>query len=85
MRRARAWFPCVDLPTGGCPIDAAVTVAADQTAVASGQLVRQTRNAAAGTRTFHFRLPRAAPAGQFALVAGAGIAFEGLFQAIRMA
>ena len=71
VRRARAWCPCVDLPTGGCPIDAAVTVAGDQTAVASGQLVRQTRSAAAGTRTFHFRLARAQPPGSFALAVGA--------------
>ena len=77
VRRARAWFPCVDLPTGGCPVDAAITVAADQTAVASGQLVRQTRSAAAGTRTYHFRLTRATPPGQFALAVGAGLPCEG--------
>lgn len=70
VRRARAWFPCVDLPTGGCPFELAVTVAQEQLAVCSGQLVRQTHSAAAGTRTFHYRLPRAASPCQLAMAVG---------------
>ena len=62
-------MPCVDAPNAACPHDIRITVAGDQTAVASGQLVRQTW-AAAGRKTFHFSLPHATSAAHVAFAAG---------------
>ena len=62
-------MPCVDAPNAACPYDIRVTVAGDQTAVASGQLVRQTW-AAPDRKTFHFRLPQATVAAHVAFAAG---------------
>ena len=41
LRRARAWFPCVDAPDGACAWDLRVTVPMDCMAVSSGQLIKQ--------------------------------------------
>ena len=43
LRRARAWFPCVDTPNGACTWDLRFTVPMDCMAVSSGQLLRQVR------------------------------------------
>ena len=62
-------MPCVDAPNAACPHDIRITVAANQTAVASGQLLRQTW-AAPGRKTFHFSLPHATVAAHVAFAAG---------------
>ena len=41
LRRARAWFPCVDTPDAACTWDMRYTVPMGSVAVSSGQLLKQ--------------------------------------------
>jgi len=69
LRRARAWMPCVDAPNAACPYDIHITVSKDQTAVASGQLLKQTWTAQ-HRKKFYFSLPQATTASQVAFAVG---------------
>lgn len=69
VRRARAWFPCVDMPNAACPFDLRVTVRGDETAVAPGELIKQTW-ASHNRKTFHFLLAHATPPRHLALAVG---------------
>ena len=62
-------MPCVDAPNAAYPYDFHITVAKDQIAVASGQLLKQTWNAQ-HRKTFHFNLPQATVASQVAFAVG---------------
>ncbi len=62
-------MPCVDAPNAAYPYDIHITVAKDQTAVASGQLLKQTWNAQQ-RKKFHFSLPQATVASQVAFAVG---------------
>ena len=69
LRRARAWMPCVDAPNAACPYDIHITVSKDRTAVASGQLLKQTWTAQ-HRKKFFFSLPQATIASQVAFAVG---------------
>lgn len=69
LRRVRAWMPCVDAPNAACPYDIHITVAEDQMAVASGQLLKQVWTAQHRKR-FHFSLPHATVAAHIAFAVG---------------
>lgn len=69
VRRARAWLPCVDTPNAACPFDIRVTVGAHETAVASGELTKQTW-ASQNRRTFHFTLKHLTPPRHLGLAVG---------------
>ncbi len=62
-------MPCVDAPNAIYPYDIHITVARDQTAVASGQLLKQTWTAQ-HRKKFHFSLPQATVASQVAFAVG---------------
>ena len=68
-RGACAWFPCVDTPAAASPFELAITVGADELAVAPGRLVRQTARPD-GRRTLHFQLAAPTPPAHVALAVG---------------
>ncbi|KAK9859317.1 hypothetical protein WJX84_011010 [Apatococcus fuscideae] len=70
VRRARAWFPCINTPQAVCPFEMQITVAADQIAVASGRLDKQTWSADERQRTFFYSLPFPTPACHVGLSVG---------------
>ena len=71
LRRARAWFPCIDTPQAACSFQLQVTVAADQTAIASGFLEKQTWSPDGSQKTFFYTQAIPVPACQIALAVGA--------------
>ncbi|KAK9854442.1 hypothetical protein WJX84_004440 [Apatococcus fuscideae] len=70
LRRARAWFPCIDTPQAACSFQLQITVAADQTAVASGLLEKQTWSPDGAQKTFFYTQAIPMPACQIALTVG---------------
>lgn len=70
VRRARAWFPCVDTPTHACPFQLQITVAAHQVAVSCGALQKQTLSHDGPWKTYHYHLERASPPCHLALAVG---------------
>ena len=70
MRRARAWFPCVDTLQAMCPFQLQITVAADQVAVASGQLDKQTWSLNQTQKTFFYTMRFPTPACHITLAVG---------------
>jgi aminopeptidase N len=67
---ARAWFPCIDRPRDRATLDIRATVPAPMEALANGVLVESHEDKKAGTRTFHWRMPKAVPPYLVTLVAG---------------
>lgn len=55
VRRARAWFPCVDTPASAHPFELLLTVPEAWTAVGPGQLARVSQTLDR-RKTFHYRL-----------------------------
>jgi transcription initiation factor TFIID subunit 2 len=62
-------MPCVDSPNAACSYDIHITVAKDQMAVASGQLLGQVW-AAQHRKRFHFSLPHMTAAAHIAFAVG---------------
>lgn len=54
VRRARAWFPCVDTPSSTHPFSLRLTVRRDEVAIAPGQLIKQAWDAQRAWLTFHY-------------------------------
>ena len=52
---SRYWFPCYDYPNNRATSEVIATVPENFTAVSNGALISTTANAAAKTRTFHWR------------------------------
>ncbi len=52
---SRYWFPCYDYPNDRATSEVIATVPEKFTAISNGALISNTRNAAAATRTFHWR------------------------------
>ncbi|CAL8462796.1 g2329 [Coccomyxa elongata] len=69
VRRARAWFPCVDTPNAACPFDMRVSVGAQEIAVATGELRKQTWTSQ-NRKTFHFTMSHPTPPRHVALAVG---------------
>lgn len=53
---AHHWFPCYDYPDDKATTEQFITVPANETAIANGQLLETTANAD-GTKTFHYKMP----------------------------
>ena len=70
VRRARAWFPCVDTPASAHPFDLRLTVADGLTAVAPGELQRVTLTLDR-RKTFHYQLPLDTPPCHISIAVGA--------------
>lgn len=71
VRRARAWFPCVDNQASVCTFDISVTVRENEVAVAPGALTRTTLRPRDRRKTYQYRLAHRAPASQIVLAVGA--------------
>ncbi|MBI2423910.1 MAG: HEAT repeat domain-containing protein [Candidatus Hydrogenedentes bacterium] len=53
---ARHWFPCIDFPNERATSEIIATVPGDMRVLSNGELVEETRDTAANTATFHWRL-----------------------------
>lgn len=69
VRRARAWFPCVDTPTSAHPFIIQISVPPSYTAVAPGVLQKVTQDASM-SKKFRFRLREDTPPCHISIVAG---------------
>lgn len=76
-------MPCVDAPNAAHPYDIHITVAKDQTAVASGQLLKQ-RWTAQHRKKFYFNLPQATVASQIAFAVGKPLWSTSLLMPIKV-